>query len=136
MHSHILVYIQVAAPFILLQIIFNPPNFKSSCLITILLVPPLMIAAHVLLLNRILLNLEISVSIKIFYSFILMCMYTLVYYYFFFFFQLTSFCLLGAILEHITRQGYEVSAAQSMQFERAQAEEFLKVSEQYRRCIF
>lgn len=79
MHSHILVYIQVAAPFILLQIIFNPLNFKSSYLITILVVPPLMIAAHVLLLNRILLSPVISVSIKIFYSFILICIYIHLY---------------------------------------------------------
>ena len=36
-------------------------------------------------------------------------------------------CVLGDILEHIVAQGYEISAAQSMIFEKAQAEEFLKV---------
>lgn len=33
----------------------------------------------------------------------------------------------GDILDHIIGQGYEVSAVQSLVFEKAQAEEFLKV---------
>ena len=34
----------------------------------------------------------------------------------------------GAILGHVIAQGYEVSAVSALQFQREQAEEFLKVS--------
>jgi nucleoside diphosphate kinase len=40
----------------------------------------------------------------------------------------------GDILAHIVGQGYEVSAAQAMTFDRNQAEEFLKV--RLVRCMY